>query len=61
MMEIIVGKENADFSTVQEAVNAVPYDQEAVIHIWEGFYCDKVFCEKADITFIGEGIDKTVI
>ena len=61
MLEILVGKENADFSSVQEAVNAVPYEEEAVIHIGEGVFCEKVFSEKADITFIGEGMDKTVL
>ena len=60
-MKIRVEKNGGDFSTVQEAVNAVPYGEKAEIIIGEGTFREKIFCEKSDITFVGEGIDKTVI
>ncbi len=61
MLEISVKKSGGDYSTVSEAICAVPYEEEAVIHIGEGCFKEKLFCEKRDITFVGEGIDKTVI
>lgn len=61
MFEIHVKKTGGDFSTIQEAINAVPYEEEAVIYIGEGTFREKIFSEKRDISFIGEGIDKTVI
>ena len=61
MLEIQVKKEGGDFSTIQEAIDAVPYEEKAVIHVGEGSFREKIFCEKKDITFIGEGTDKTVI
>lgn len=60
-MEITVSKQNGDYSTITEAIQAVPYEESAVIHIGEGTFREKIFCEKKDITFIGAGIDKTVI
>lgn len=60
-MQIRVEKSGGDFSTVQEAINAVPYEEKAEIVIGEGVFREKLFCEKRDITFIGAGIDKTVI
>ena len=61
MFEINVAKENGDYSTITEAIQAVPYEEQAVIHIGEGIYHEKLFCEKSDITFIGAGADKTII
>ena len=61
MLEIIVGKENGDYSTITEAIQAVPYEESAVIHIGSGIFREKIFCEKRDISFTGEGIDKTII
>lgn len=60
-MEILVSKKDGDFSTIQEAVEAVPYEESAVIKIGEGVFREKVFCEKKDITFVGAGIDKTIL
>ncbi len=60
-MEIHVEKSGGDFSTIQEAINAVPYGEKALITIGEGRFEEKTFCEKSDITFKGAGIDKTVI
>ncbi|MBE5828226.1 MAG: pectin esterase [Butyrivibrio sp.] len=61
MLEIRVEKNGGDFSFIQEAIDAVPYEESAVIRIGEGVFCEKLFCEKKDITFVGAGIDKTVI
>lgn len=61
MLEIHVRKTDGDFSTIQEAINAVPFEEEAIIYIGEGSYKEKLFSEKRDITFIGEGIDKTIL
>ncbi len=61
MLEIKVEKSGGDFSFVQEAIDAVPYEESAVIRIGEGVFREKLFCEKKDITFVGAGIDKTVI
>ncbi len=60
-MEIKVEKKGGDFSAVQEAINAVPYGEKAEIIIGEGVFREKLFCEKKDITFVGAGIDKTII
>ena len=61
MFEVHVQKENGDYSTITEAIQAVPYDEKAIIYIGEGTYHEKLFCEKSDITFVGAGIDKTII
>ena len=50
-----------DYSTIAEAVNAVPYREEAVIRITEGVYREKIFIDKRKITLEGAGIGKTVI
>lgn len=61
MLEIKVEKNGGDFSFIQEAIDAVPYEESAIIRIGEGVFREKLFCEKKDITFVGAGIDKTVI
>ena len=61
MLQIRVGKENADYTTIGEAVQAVPYEIEAEIYIEKGVYTEKIFCDKRSITFIGEGMDETVL
>ena len=60
-MVLHVKKQGGDYSTITEAINAVPYEEEAIIHIGEGTFREKIFCEKRDITFIGEGMDSTFI
>ncbi len=60
-MELYVKKQGGDYSTITEAINAVPYEEEAIIHIGEGIFREKLFCEKRDITFIGEGEGSTII
>ncbi len=60
-MIIQVEKKGGDFCSVQEAINAVPYGEKAEIHVGEGTFREKLFCEKKDIVIIGAGIDRTVI
>ncbi len=60
-LTIHVSKTDGDFSTIQEAINAVPYEETATIHISEGVYNEKIFCEKRAITLIGDGVDKTIL
>ena len=61
MLEICVSQSDGDFSSITEAVQAVPYDAQALIRIGEGVFTEKIFSEKKNITFIGEGPDKTVL
>ena len=61
MLELQVKKTGGDYSTITEAINAIPYEEEGVIYIGAGTFREKIFCEKRDITFIGDGIDSTVI
>ncbi len=62
MLTLFVDKKNPDyFPTIQEALNAVPYNETAVIHIGEGLFNEKLFADKKDITLIGKGPDKTII
>ncbi len=61
MLTIKVEKSGGDYSVIQEAIDAVPYDENAVIEIGAGVYREKIFCEKKDITLVGAGMAETVI
>ena len=61
MLKIKVEKNGGDYSVIQEAIDAVPYDESAVIEIGTGVYREKIFCEKKDITLVGAGMAETVI
>ncbi|MCR5556771.1 MAG: pectin esterase [Butyrivibrio sp.] len=61
MLELHVKKDGGDYSTIMEAINAVPYEEQAMIHIGEGTFKEKIFSDKRDIVFMGEGPDKTII
>ncbi len=54
-MRITVGRRGEDYSTIQEAINAVPYDVEAEIVVSEGEYREKLFSDKRHLTIRGEG------
>lgn len=54
-MRITVGRSGEDYSTIQEAINAVPYDVEAEIVVSEGEYREKLFSDKRHLTLRGEG------
>lgn len=56
MLELTVGKSgNEDFYTIQEALDAVPYETPAVITVREGIYHEKLFSDKSCLTLKGEG------
>ena len=61
MLTIKVEKSGGDYSVIQEAIDAVPYDESAVIEIGAGVYKEKIFCEKKDITLVGAGMAETII
>ena len=54
-MRITVGRNGEDYSTIQEAINAVPYDTEAEIVVSEGDYREKLFADKRHLSIRGEG------
>ena len=55
MLKITVGKNDEDYTTIQEALNAVPYDTEAEIIISEGIYKEKIFSDKSSLVIRGIG------
>ena len=57
----VSGDGTGDFSTIAEALLAVPYDCEAVIEIGPGVYREKLFAEKRRLTLRGAGADRTRI
>lgn len=60
MLTITVAQDgSAQFTTISEAVLAVPYDCPAQIRIGAGIYREKLVCEKKEIALIGAGADKT--
>ena len=50
---------SGQFTTISEAVLAVPYDCPAQIRIGAGIYREKLVCEKKDIALQGAGVDCT--
>ncbi|MDR1706361.1 MAG: pectin esterase [Clostridiales bacterium] len=52
---------NGYYSTLSEALLAVPYRRRAILNLASGIYREKVFCEKRNITITGAGPGKTVI
>ena len=62
MLELVVGHTgHYDFYSIQEALNQVPYGTKALIRVKKGLYKEKLFCDKDDITIIGEGPEDSVI
>lgn len=60
MLKITVQRDGTgDFTTVSEAMLAVPYECEAEIEIGPGIYREKLVCEKQNITLRGAGADQT--
>ena len=60
MLNIRVAQDGSgDFTTITEAVNAVPYDTEAEIEVGPGVYREKLFCEKRQLTLKGAGQEQT--
>ncbi len=60
MLTLTVGPEG-EYHTIGEALQAVPYGEEALIRISEGVYREKLFFEKRRITLCGAGAGRTVI
>ncbi len=61
---IIVSKQgNANYSTIQEALDSIPYDSisPTTIYIKSGIYKEKLVVDKANITFLGESSEDTII
>ena len=58
-MAILERTLTGDFTTISEAVLAVPYECEAEIEIGPGIYREKLVCEKQNITLRGAGADQT--
>lgn len=60
MLKITVRQDGTGhFTTISEAILAVPYDLPAVVEIGAGVYREKLVCEKKQITLLGAGMDKT--
>ncbi len=55
MLSLTVGRNGEDYYTIQEAINAVPYNTEAEILISSGRYEEKLFSDKAFLTVKGIG------
>ena len=55
MLTITVGRNDEDYTTIQEALNAIPYNTEAEIIISEGIYREKLFSDKKSLSIRGEG------
>lgn len=62
-MELYVGKKNADFKTIQEAVDAAPASggERTVIHIAEGVYSEKLVIQKPYIVLEGESAQSSAV
>lgn len=56
MFNLIVSKDlSGDYYTIQEALNAIPYNEEATIVVKSGIYREKLFSDKKNLTIKGEG------
>ncbi len=60
MLKITVQRDGTgDFTTISEAVLAVPYECEAEIEIGPGIYREKLVCENRTSPSGGRGMDQT--
>ena len=55
MLHLTVGRNGEDYYTIQEALDAVPYEVEAEIVISQGVYEEKIFSDKRRLSMRGEG------
>ncbi len=56
MLKLTVGKNGTEnYGSIQEALEAVPYNQKAEIIISEGRYREKLYSDKKDLTIRGVG------
>lgn len=62
MLTIHAGKSGkADFLTLNEALQAVPYETPATIKLEAGIFEEKIFCDKKHIVLQGNGQGQTII
>lgn len=64
--DFVVAKDSSgDFTTVQDAIDAVPVfrDYETVIYIRNGVYKEKITLppNKTNVTFVGEDVEQTIL
>lgn len=59
----VAQNEKAQFKQIQAAINSIPLNenQNVIIKIAPGTYTEKIYLKKSHISFIGAGIDKTII
>ena len=55
MLTLTVGRNGEDYYTIQEAIDAVPYNEKAEIIISEGLYREKLFSDKKELCIRGMG------
>ena len=55
MLHLTVGRNGEDYYTIQEALDAVPYEVEAEIVISQGVYEEKLFSDKRRLSMRGDG------
>jgi len=61
-LTLIVSKNgDGDYTTITEAIQAIPYDKPACIFIKAGVYREKLFSDKRELQILGEGADRTII
>lgn len=61
MQYCTVSHTNADFTSIQQALAAFAPDKPLTIHIAQGIYEEKLFCDRRDTKLIGAGMGKTII
>ena len=54
-MRLTVGRNGEDYYTINEAIEAVPYNEKAEIVISSGVYNERIFSDKKDLKIIGDG------
>lgn len=57
-MHLTVGRE---YATIQETLQAIPYEERAVVTVPAGVYHEKIFSDHRDLTLEGAGEDRTSI
>lgn len=62
-MIIVSKQEHSDYNTIQDALDSIPEDNVSpiTIHIKPGIYKEKLVINKANVTFIGESAENTII
>mgnify|MGYP001262132738 CR=1 FL=1 len=61
MQAVVAMDGSGDFRTIGEAIEKIPYDEPSTIRIRPGVYFEKLVCDKADLTLLGEDAGNTVL